>query len=86
MKNLLPCLLLTVLAGCAVSPVVRTKIIKVPVTKYVSLPASSLTPCKIYDIPIKTNGQLMDAYGVDLKSLVECNNKILTIKNLEGKK
>jgi hypothetical protein len=85
MKRLLLCLFFGLVAGCATThPVIRTKIVKVPVYRYRTIPKEFLAVCPAYKGPIKTDGDLLNGFIHDERSLSVCNLQLMEIRFLEN--
>jgi hypothetical protein len=77
---LLTCLV--ALSACAAHPVVPT-VVKVPVVRYVPVPAGLTTPCEIVEPTDRTVGEAVRVARARRASLEQCNNQLDGIRSIQ---
>lgn len=81
-------LMLLAMAGCASAPPPAPEpvptLIKVPVTRYVPVPAELTEPCPIKRATERTVEAVVSAYNANVSALEACNADKAAIRKLEG--
>lgn len=74
------------LAGCASAParIVPPDVVRVPVTRYVPIPASLTTPCPIAEPKALTVGQAVSVARERKRALEVCNAQLDQIRAQQG--